>query len=298
MRKLFLFLLLLSTFSLFSQVENVVIQWSTDNNQHFFPDALYADGENTLPYLSRKLPWTAKNMLPRVHLEVTGSTAIEDYTGYGSQIEHVKKEPLLEYELVREAKQWYVVLKVLPFQKDVSGKLERINSFAIHVEEEPALAPLKSSKVGEWTGHSVLASGNWYKIAVEHSGMHKLSYEQLQEIGLQNPASVRVYGSGARLLPEAFSKGYMDDLTSVPIYIYKGSDGLFGPGDFILFYARGPVDWTWDEEVGFYIQRLHSYSTKGYYFLTDSQGTLHAPGNVDLSTSTATHQVNSYDYLD
>ncbi|MEN8202868.1 MAG: type IX secretion system sortase PorU [Bacteroidota bacterium] len=298
MRKLILFLLLLSSFSLFSQIENVVIQWGTDNNQHFFPDALYADGENTLPYLSRKFPWHARNMLPKVELEVTETSSIADYTGYGSQISHVKNEPLLEYALVREAKQWYVVIKVLPFQENAAGKLERINSFRIHMKEEPALAALKSSIAGEWADHSVLASGNWYKIAVEQSGMHKLTYEQLREIGLVNPASVRVYGSGAGLLPEAYSKGHMDDLQSLPIYIYKGSDGLFGPGDHILFYARGPADWSYDEELAFYVQRLHSYSLKGYYFLTDSEGTASGPDDVELTSATASHVVNTFDYRD
>ena len=70
MKKLLLILLFAPFTALFSQVENVVIQWSTDDNQHFFPHALYADGENTLPYLSRKLPWEARNMLPKVEVEV------------------------------------------------------------------------------------------------------------------------------------------------------------------------------------------------------------------------------------
>ena len=110
-------------------------------------------------------------------------------------------------------------------------------------------------------------------MAVAQSGMHKLTYEQLQEIGLSNPASVRVYGSGARLLPERFSEGYSDDLNSVPIHIYiRGGDGLFGPGDYILFYAQGPVEWSFDEESKTFVHNLHSYSWEGYYFITDSQG--------------------------
>jgi len=235
-------------------------------------------------------------MLPRLEVEVTGSTPIDDYTGYGSSISHVKKEPLLEYSLVREAGQYYVVLKLLPFQENAAGKLERVNSFRIHVEKEPAMAALKISKAGVWAENSVLASGSWFKIAVEQSGMHKLTYEQLQEIGLQNPASVRVYGSGARLLPEAYSEGHIDDLKSVPVYIHKGSDDLFGPGDHILFYARGPEGWTFDEELSLYVQKLHSYSSRGYYFLTDSKGSVFTPEEVELSTAPATHTVNSYDY--
>ena len=136
-------------------------------------------------------------MLPRVQVVVTETTLIEDHTGYGSNTELVGSEPLLEYNLVNEARQSYVVLKVLPFVKNASGELERVNSLQIVVKEEAALAKLKSYTTGEWKDQSVLASGNWYKMAVEESGMHKLTYEQLQEIGLSNPASVRIYGRGA-----------------------------------------------------------------------------------------------------
>jgi len=296
MRKLLILLLFLPFIALFSQVENVVIQWSTDDNQHFFPHALYADGENTLPYISRKLPWSAVDMLPRVRVQVTESTHIEDYTSYGNNIEKIRTEPLIEYSLVNEARRSFVVIKVLPFRKSEAGQLERINSFQIILEEEPALAKLKANTSGEWRDQSVLASGNWYKIAVDFNGMHKLTYEQLQEIGLSNPASVRVYGRGTRLLPENFSKGYTDDLNSVPVHIYKGGDGLFGPGDHILFYALGPVEWSFDEESNTFVHNLHPYSRTGYYFITDSQGSPQAPEEADLSTEAASQVVNSYDY--
>ncbi len=296
MKKLLFFLLFSPFIALFSQVENVVIQWSTQDNQHFFPHALYADGENTLPYISRKLSWSAEGMLPRVRLEVTESTYIEDPASYGSNFELIRSEPLIEYSLVNEARQSFVVIKVLPFQQSEAGQLERINSFRIILEEEPAMAKLKANTTGDWSDQSVLASGNWFKIAIEQSGMHKLTYEQLQEIGLANPASVRVYGSGARLLPERFSEGYTDDLNAVPLHIYKGSDGLFGPGDHILFYAQGPVAWSFDQESKTFVHNLHAYSWEGYYFITDSQGTAQAPEEAELSTEAASQMVNSYDY--
>ncbi len=296
MKKLLFFLLLLPSFSLFSQVENVVIQWDTDHNQGFFPNALYADGENTLPYITRKLPWSAIGMLPEVTLHVSETTLLEQETLSGIAIDHVKITPLLEYDLVREARQTYVVVKVLPFVKNASGKLERVNSFEIRMEEQPALAKLKIETSGEWSDHSVLASGDWYKIAVAESGMHKLTYEQLQEIGLQNPSAVRILGSGGKQLPEKYSEGYTDDLQSIPLYLYKGSDGLFGPGDHLLFYAQGPVSWSYDDETLLFLHQRNSYSWKGFYFLTDDQGPVHTPEDVELSSEAFSHQVTSYDY--
>ncbi|MEN8229850.1 MAG: type IX secretion system sortase PorU [Bacteroidota bacterium] len=298
MKKLVILILLHLSVLLHSQVESVVIQWNTDHGKPFFSHALYADGENTLPYFVRKLPWTANGMLPDVQIEVTESASFDNNFLSGIDTGHVKEAPLLEVALVREAKQPFVMVKVLPFLKTSSGKVVRVEAFNILMEEQMALAALKSEIEGDWADQSVLASGDWFKVSVEKSGMHKLTYEQLVEIGLQNPASVRIYGSGARPLPESFSLGHVDDSRSLPIYMHKGGDGIFGPGDHILFYAEGPVNWKYDQEEFMFIHQLHRFSIKGYYFLTDDMGTVHLPDNVETNPGVPTHTVSQYDYLD
>jgi len=284
MRNLFFLILIHSVILLYSQTENVNIQWNREDVNHFFPNALYEDGENTLPYFTRKIAWTSKGMLPVVSLKVTKTTEIASSSLQGIDQTYLRQSPLLEYSLAREAGKYFVLVKVLPFIRQADGKVQQVDRFEIVLEQEAALAPLKSAKAGNWIDHSLLASGSWYKISVEESGIHKLSYEQLQDLGLANPATVRIYGSGASLLPEQYSQGYIDDLEALPIYIHKGEDDIFGPGDHILFYAKGPVHWNFDEESGMYLHHLHTYSWKGYYFLTDGQG--------------PTHIVTSYDFLD
>jgi len=159
-----------------------------------------------------------------------------------------------------------------------------------------ALAPLKIESTGDWVGNSVLAAGSWYKVAVEQSGIHRLSYEQLQEIGLQNPASVSIYGTGARQLPEKFSEGYTDDLKPIPIYMDKGGDGMFSPGDYILFYAEGLLDWEYDQVEEFYLPEIHNYSLKGYYFLTDGQGPSVVPEDAVTEPGDPSVEVTQYDF--
>ncbi len=296
MKKLVFAILLHLPILLYSQVESVVIQWDTDHGKPFFTHALYEDGENTLPYLVRKLPWPANGMLPEVQLEVTGTTPVGDDLPAEISTRQVAGSPLLEVALVRESGKPFVMVKVLPFIKGSSGKLLRVDAFDLRMEEQVALAPLKSAIKGEWSDQSVLASGDWYMVSVEKSGMFKLTYEQLQAIGLQNPAMVRIYGSGAMPLPEMFSEGYLDDLNPVPLFMHKGSDGLFGPGDHILFYAQGPVRWRYNQDEQMFLHRLHSYSWEGYYFITSDKGSAPAQGNVELSTDSPTHTVTQYDY--
>ena len=256
MRKLFFLILIHPVILLYSQSENVNIQWNREDVKHFFPNALYEDGENTLPYFTRKIAWTPEGMLPVVSLKVTKTTEIATSILHGIDQSRLKKSPLLEYSLAREAGKSFVLVKVLPFIRQADGSVLQVDDFELLLEQEAALAPLKSAKVGSWMDHSLLASGSWFKVSVEESGIHKLSYEQLQEMGLTNPASVSVYGSGATFLPEQFSLGYIDDLEAIPLYIHKGADGIFSPGDHILFYAKGPVHWDKDEKSGMYRQTV------------------------------------------
>jgi len=46
-----------------------------------------------------------------------------------------------------------------------------------------------------------------------------------------------------------------------------------------------------------YLHQLHKYSWNGYYFLTDDQGAVLSPENIELSSDPATHTVTDYDYL-
>ncbi len=299
MKKLSIIVMLLLPVILSGQIEPVVIEWDTHNSQSTFPHALYGDGANTLPYYTRKIAWEHPGMLPVVTVEVRESSEFRGETPGGTvPSDQLGKQPILEYSLVREAGKPFVVMKLLPFFINQNGITEKVESFEIRIEKEMALAPLKSQRTGSWSEHSVLASGDWFRVSVTQSGMHKMTYEQLKETGLQNPATVRVFGTGARLLPEKFSDGYVDDLPSVPVYMDKGSDGLFGPGDHILFYAEGPVGWTYDSEDDFFIHNLHDHSWVGYYFLTDSQGPVVIPGNASLSSGTPGHTVSAYDYRD
>jgi hypothetical protein len=298
MKKLAVLLLILVPAIANGQTESVVIEWNKDHGLLSFPHALYEDGENTLPYFTRKIAWTAPGMLPVVTLRVKGTTKIGTGEPGTISTDHVKGSPLLEYSLVREAGKPCLLIKILPFIKDGLGGIERVDTFEISVASEMALAPLKSQRAGSWAGHSVLASGNWFRVSVERSGMHRLTYEQLKEIGIQNPAAVRVYGTGARPLPEKYSEGHIDDLAPVPVYMDKGGDGMFGPGDHILFYAEGPVHWAYDEQEELFVHTLHNYSWKGFYFLTDSKGPVVLPENAVLSEGDPTHSVSSYDYRD
>ncbi len=124
----------------------------------------------------------------------------------------------------------------------------------------------------QYTSTSRLATGKFVKIAVNQTGVCKITYESLQAMGL-NPSAIRVYGFGGGMLTQDFQQAKIDDLPAVPIYMHKGSDGVFGAGDYILFYAQGPVSWQYTGSR--FRHTTNTYSQYGFYFLSDNAGEQH-----------------------
>ena len=291
------FLCLLFPFLGFTQEIDVSIEWEESDSLLYFDGASYHEEYALLPVYSQRLPWKDASMMPRLEISSYETSRVSEKYIFQSAGAELGESPAINTNIVFERKQAFLQITVLPFLKDQEGKIQKLSSFRLHLSAEKSFASLKSLKKGKFSSESLLASNDWYKIAIASSGIHKLSFENLQELGLDNPASVKIYGAGAVLLPEDYSKGAYDDLSEIPLYMSKGTDGLFGPGDFILFYAQGPVNWSYDLAEDFFSQELHHYSTRGYYFLTDDLGPASAPGNAELSTAPADEVVNTFDLL-
>ena len=54
---------------------------------------------------------------------------------------------------------------------------------------------------------SVLATGEWYKIATTRTGVHKIDATFLRDAGIDiaklNPQNIRIFGNGGGVLPQA-----------------------------------------------------------------------------------------------
>jgi len=124
--------------------------------------------------------------------------------------------------------------------------------------------------------NSVLSTGNWYKIAVENTGIHQITYDDLVDYGIDpnqvNPKNIRLYGNGNGMLPEDNEKFRYDDLQENSIFVFGEGDEVFDQGDYILFYGEGPVEWNLNEEKGWFEQEVNLYSEFTYYFITTDLG--------------------------
>lgn len=129
------------------------------------------------------------------------------------------------------------------------------------------------------TGHkenSVLATGQWHKLAVWNTGIHRVSFEDLQSMGINIsliiPANIRLFGNGGGMLPESNASYRIDDLRENPLAIYDGGDGHFDAGDYFLFYGESADKWYYDSLTHTFSHSRNLFSDSTYYFLTFNLG--------------------------
>ena len=123
-----------------------------------------------------------------------------------------------------------------------------------------------------YKSNSVLASGTWYKIAVKDAGVYKIDLALLSSLGINtaglSSASVRLFGNGAGMLPEANATPRVDDLEENAIMVVDGGDGVLNGSDYILFFSNGPDAWLKDSANKRFTHRKNLYSDRVYYYLS------------------------------
>lgn len=131
---------------------------------------------------------------------------------------------------------------------------------------------------------SKLATGKWVKITIPENGIYELTYDELIEMGFNNPAQVKVYGSGGARIVEVLNGSAPDDLVKVPflrtnnkICFYGVSATTFSIAD----YATMPR----------FSRTLNPYSQVGHYFLTEDSNPDTKPAKK--STVSVTNYVNT-----
>lgn len=122
---------------------------------------------------------------------------------------------------------------------------------------------------------SVLAEGQWFKLAVTESGIYRLDAGFLSKMGVDvaavRPAGIRIYGNGGAMLPQSNKSGYVNSLTENAIRVSGEEDGKFDPDDAVYFYAEGPHVIQYDAAKSELRHQLNYYSDSSFYFITFTQ---------------------------
>lgn len=112
-------------------------------------------------------------------------------------------------------------------------------------------------------------SGEWLKIAVTETGIHRINAADLVKLQIRNKASnsFQLFGFTQRQLPQP-NNAEKGELREVSIEI-SDADNQFSRNDYLLFYAEGPNTISVTDSLTF-THQTHAYSDTTFYFLSVS----------------------------
>ena len=197
------------------------------------------------------------------------------------EVKEISNSPRIKSKSVRSGGRIETQVWILPFYIDsLSGDIKKVLSFTLLYKERNLLAEEEAIYRKSDPFESVLASGEWYKIALTETGVYKIDFNFLVSLGI-NPASVnarnlRIFGNGGYLLPQKNDEPVPDDLEENNIIVVGEEDGQFNQDDYILFYGLSPHKLELKQgSDGYYVDYVNNiYSDTTFYFLniSDSPG--------------------------
>lgn len=297
MKKIFSFLLFLFIpYLLLSQ--ETTIKWLADDiivaggdsiDVLSFEGGQYMDGSH-LPYYfySEKLSvHEAENFEYDVSISNLNSTILSDASKVNTA--YLEEDYQIISNVSSSRKNYTLEVIIVPF-KNSNDEVSRLESFNLNITSNPIIK-LKSA-TSWFADNSVLATGNWTKVAVKKSGIYKLTYKQLSDMGV-NPEDVSIFTTTPGKLSTLISD-YIDDLKEIPIYVEKGSDGVFNSGDYILFYAQSHDVWNYNASSKTYEHQQHPYWNENYYYITSDVGDKKRISTAEAVTGSSTVNYSTF----
>ena len=136
--------------------------------------------------------------------------------------------------------------------------------------------------------NSVLSSGEWYKIGVTGTGVYRIDYQFLKNLGASpdnvTKKYIHIYGKKGGMLPEVVGAPRDQDLTENAIFVNGNGDDHFSGNDYILFYGEGPINWLYSKDDQHFHHQQNPYSDTTYYFISIDET---APGKRIASKASA-----------
>ena len=295
--------------------ENYSLKWhqpvvekiSEDITQKY----LYFDGavldrtQNLMPLFFCEFPVASEDLQPQVKVSNTSWEALSKEELDVLDIKQIADTLKISTYIESTRKKPDVKISFLPLRKNGNG-YEKLVSFQIEctLTPVPAKRPQKSNT---YAANSILKSGDFYKMAISKTGIHKVTHSDLTAMGINKTIqtqNIAIFGNGGRLLPESTSVPIPDDLQEIAIQVVDvNGNGVFDKEDYILFYGEGITNWNYTPSLASdqqFAHELNFYATQAYYYINVDAGigVKKRISNAGLSTAPPTHQVSSYYFRD
>lgn len=123
----------------------------------------------------------------------------------------------------------------------------------------------------------VLATGNWYKLAVSQTGIHRIDPSFFRKLGVNpadiDPRQIQLYSQKPGMLPQPNNAWQSNAMSENAIWVSGEEDGRFDGNDAIYFYAESPHEILYDSVKAELKHQINIYTDSSYYFLTYGQKT-------------------------
>lgn len=271
-------------------------------------NAHYDHDKNNLPYFleSKHVGFKseAKASLKNIQVaDVTPQVSQRILSNYGKILTN---DFQLTHGYAQAGADQIAYVKIVPYRINSAGAVEELVAYAVDWNVSTSFSNQKTANTKGNATTSVLASGNWYKIGITRTGMHKIDKTLLQSIGINltglDPRNIRIYGNGGHMLPEANSIFRYDDLQENAIQVVGESDGVFDNNDYVAFYAVGTDQWNFDPQHNYscmnFDHQLSYYSDTSYYYINTDMGPGKRVNSVASLATAPTATVSSFDYYD
>ncbi len=261
----------------------------------YFENCSYDETDFFLPYYQElvKLPGNSYSVSIKINTQKKLDPALIHLI---DDINSVPAVPVYTFFKSSIRKEGYVEVRFPPFLRDsATGEISRVTDFEIILTKTFNPSPESLKLSGNMIpGNSVLSQGKWVKLRIKESGIYKLMYNELIDMGLE-PGKIRVFGNGGRTIPVMNKQQHNYELVENAIWFEKGSDGIFNEGDYILFYGEGPVTWSYDKVNELFVHQLHIYDEYSYYFLSSGAESGKQISMIEPPTKDPDNIIDNYD---
>lgn len=266
----------------------------------YFEGAVNDPGYYHLPFYTLQLPAEA-GLSYRVRI----SDAVYSPLDHDELIPReaaIGKDLDYDFYIGRKRGESRLQFRLLPLRRGAGNRFEKLESFTLHIEADPSQERALSRRSLAFKSNSVLAGGEWHKIAVRQSGVYRIDRQFLEsklgwDMSGVDPRNIRIYGNGGGMLPEALIYAFKDDLEEIAVKRVGADDGSFDASDYLLFYGEGPTQLLIDSSAGAprLVHQPHLYDSLTYYFITKDLG----PGKsmqMQGSEGSPNFQSSGYDF--
>lgn len=132
-----------------------------------------------------------------------------------------------------------------------------------------------------WPDNSVLAGGKWVEVTVEGSGIRKIPFSMLREMGFESPEQVSVYGRAGENLPLPFFDESKNPLQ--PADLSKLNSACIG--DALYFYCPGLDNYTFEPDAESPLGGRFVHAGKNLYASSSTFLLSESPDKDDMPTS-------------